>query len=292
MTDLRILGDNFTNVTGIKAKDSQNNQYTYINLTQSDEGKVVSNGALVSQTSDTVTENGTYDTTLKNSVTVNVSGGGMTIDQFFDHNYPQGDIETTATSIVQQTCRERRKITSISAPNCTSIGGYGFYGCTSLETVDFPKLTTFGASNVFDGCTKLEGFAMPKGSGQPNTNSTFKGCSKLKCFDGGVGITHITGGNTFQNCTVFDTIVLRRTASVTAIATSAFSGTPFGSSGTGGTLYVPSSMISSYQSATNWSTILGYTNNQIKSIESTHTDQTAPIDLTLYYADGTPIPTT
>lgn len=41
-----------------------------------DEGKVVSNGALVSQTSDTVTTNDTYDTTLINSLTVNVSGGG------------------------------------------------------------------------------------------------------------------------------------------------------------------------------------------------------------------------
>lgn len=43
-----------------------------------DEGKVVSGGALVAQTSDTFTANGTYDTTTKNSVTVNVSGGGGT----------------------------------------------------------------------------------------------------------------------------------------------------------------------------------------------------------------------
>lgn len=42
----------------------------------SDEGKVVNNGGLVSQTSDTVTQNGTVDTTLINSLTVNVSGGG------------------------------------------------------------------------------------------------------------------------------------------------------------------------------------------------------------------------
>lgn len=35
-----------------------------------DEGKVVSNGTLVSQTSTTKTSNGTYDTTLINSVTV------------------------------------------------------------------------------------------------------------------------------------------------------------------------------------------------------------------------------
>ena len=41
-----------------------------------DEGKVVSNGALVSQSSGSTTENGTVDTTLINSLTVNVSGGG------------------------------------------------------------------------------------------------------------------------------------------------------------------------------------------------------------------------
>ena len=40
-----------------------------------DEGKVVSNGALVAQSSDSVNQNGTVDTTLINSLTVNVSGG-------------------------------------------------------------------------------------------------------------------------------------------------------------------------------------------------------------------------
>lgn len=40
--------------------------------TASDEGKVVSNGALVAQGSDTVTQNGTVDTTLISSLLVNV----------------------------------------------------------------------------------------------------------------------------------------------------------------------------------------------------------------------------
>lgn len=39
--------------------------------TQADEGKVVSGGALVAQTSRTVSDNGTYDTTLNNEVVVN-----------------------------------------------------------------------------------------------------------------------------------------------------------------------------------------------------------------------------
>jgi len=41
-----------------------------------DEGKVVQNGALVAQTSRTLAQNGTYDTTTNDSVTVDVSGGG------------------------------------------------------------------------------------------------------------------------------------------------------------------------------------------------------------------------
>lgn len=44
-----------------------------------DEGKVVSSGALVAQTSRTVTANGTYDTTENDEVVVNVSGGGSTL---------------------------------------------------------------------------------------------------------------------------------------------------------------------------------------------------------------------
>lgn len=44
-----------------------------------DEGKVVSSGALVAQSSTTVTQNGTYDTTENNEVVVNVSGGGSTL---------------------------------------------------------------------------------------------------------------------------------------------------------------------------------------------------------------------
>ena len=43
-----------------------------------DEGKVVKNGSLVAQAAraSQITQNGTYDTTENNSVTVNVSGGG------------------------------------------------------------------------------------------------------------------------------------------------------------------------------------------------------------------------
>lgn len=59
---------NGQDVTGYAAVDvSVPNSYT-----ASDEGKVVNNGALEAQSSATYTNNGTYDTTLKNSVIVSV----------------------------------------------------------------------------------------------------------------------------------------------------------------------------------------------------------------------------
>ena len=57
--------------------------------TAGDEGKVVSDGALVAQTAHAeVTENGTIDTTLNNSVTVNVSFSGVAASDvnFYDYD--------------------------------------------------------------------------------------------------------------------------------------------------------------------------------------------------------------
>ena len=96
--NLKIFGTTYYDVPGIKAEDENGNEKTFIRPTGTkqisqngtsdvknyesaninvpnsydagDEGKVVSNGALAAQSSQTVTDNGTYDTTLKNSVTV------------------------------------------------------------------------------------------------------------------------------------------------------------------------------------------------------------------------------
>lgn len=57
-----------------------------------DEGKVVDNGALVAQGSQTITQNGTYDTTLISELIANISGGGGGIqkDFLYEFNESQG----------------------------------------------------------------------------------------------------------------------------------------------------------------------------------------------------------
>ena len=69
------------------AKDTVGNSFSV-----ADEGKVVVDGKLVSQTAkpDEITENGTIDTTTYDSVTVNVSGGGGSVGSadvnFYDYD--------------------------------------------------------------------------------------------------------------------------------------------------------------------------------------------------------------
>lgn len=207
-------------------------------------------------------------------------------------------------------------LVTVNLPNLTALGGtgYQFQNCTALTNVNLPKVTGGPGNYAFSGCTSLEHIFLPKFtlSGTYSFNgctklltavfpcsgitavamggNTFRGCSKLTSVDIG-NVTQIKA-NEFYNCAAMNILVLRRTSVTTLANVSAFAGTPFASGKTGGTLYVPASTLASYQTASNWSTILGYQSgaqNSIKTIESTHEDPDAPIDLTLYYVDGTAI---
>lgn len=200
----------------------------------SDEGKVVDNGALVSQTSDTVTQNGTIDTTLINSLTVNVSGGGG------DH--------------LAELCNNT--LVTYHSEDVTELHGAAFREASALTKIVLPNLTNIRVYNVFTSCTNLE----------------------AADFGGTFGTLQ---NNTFSSCSKLATLIIRNTTACNLGNINAFASTPFASGGTGGTLYVPQSLISTYQGKSNWSTILGYANNSIQKIEGS-IYETA-------YADGTPI---
>lgn len=228
---------------------------TYTNLTASN---------IVSGVTVMIGDSADPDRIVSVTGTYEGGGGGISVDGMATGSEPSGDVAlNTATSIRERAFNACTNITSIHAKNVTSLGQYIVNGCTSLTTFVSESQTT-GNYNAFSGAGQLTAIDIDH-KGSPSNNF-------------------------FQNCASLTTLVLRRTDAITALgSTGAFNGSPFASSGAGGTLYVPNSLLASYQSASNWSTILGYANNQIKSIESTHTDPTAPIDLTLYYADGTAI---
>lgn len=249
---------------------------------------------------------GASDTTLSDAVGTLVAGygggGGFTTDDIIERDIT-GDVVYDGTANIPAYCFNSTKITSFNAPNVTGFGGgFIFNGCSELTTISMihnannseshqwlfsncHKLTSvtlpairFLGESAFQGDTSLANIALPSISRAPNKG--FQNCTSLVSVD--LGYPDRTSQNTFNGCTSLTNLIIRRTSSVCALTNiNAFTNTPFASGGTGGTLYVPQSLISSYQSASNWSTILGYANNQI-----------LPIEGSIYetqYADGTPI---
>ena len=241
---------------------------------------------------------------------IETGGGGYTADEIVSSTGISGTFTITATSVRRYALAYCDGITEIVAPNLTSLSPYCFswmagltrvslpalteggtkvlLGNPNLVTVSLPALTTIRGDQFIEGAG-LEHLVLPSFTGNIYTNS-LRFNKKLLSVD--VGAATNIWSNAFSGCSVLSALIIRGNSLTALGAVNVFANTPFASGGTGGTLYVPADMISSYQAATNWSTILGYADNQIKSIESTHTDPNAPIDLTLYYADGTPIPTT
>ena len=178
-------------------------------------------------------------------------------------------------------------ITSFRGDGIGGLPSYSFTNCKSLVSIHLPNLTTLYAAQCFIGCSALKMACFPK-LGTGNTkyfySSTFMNCSSLQIADLGVLGETSRGLSTqdFRGCSSLKTLILRKSEGICPLGNiNCFQSSAFDSTGTGGTLYVPSAQIANYQAATNWSTILGYANNQI-----------LPIEGSIYetqYADGTPI---
>ena len=218
-------------------------------------------------------------------------------DDWFDIAQPSGDIVITSNISMPQALqfifRNRTGITSFSVPNFAgSFGKNYLYNCPNLVSVSAPKCSSLQEGSIRN-CNSIIYIVFPKVTWVGNYGIT--GTSLTGVDLGGTPTsTQGIGTYAFSGSTSLNTLVLRANTvwKLSSSPSNAFGNTPFASGKAGGTLYVPNDQISAYQSATNWSTLLGYTNNQIKSIESTHTDPDAPIDLTTHYVDGTLIPTT
>ena len=183
-------------------------------------------------------------------------------------------------------------ITSYVDDSLTAIRSRAFSDCSNMTEFICHNVTTGGNTAFYS--TKVRKIALPRWT--QYTGYAFGSNSGVYQLD--LTDAYRIAINTFNGCSGLSVLVLRYSGVVSLQGINAFANTPFASGKAGGTLYIPKVLYdhlgdgssSDYKAATNWSTILGYANNQVKSIESTHTDPDAPIDLTLYYVDGTPLP--
>lgn len=206
-----------------------------------------------------VTQDGTYTApsgTLYDEVVVSTGGSGT--------DYLEARLNGTLTSyendnvttLYAQSFRSYSPLTSLKVHNVTSIGNAAIYECNGLTFLAFPKLAGTTTPGAMQNNANLE--ALDLGPDGAWTMPAVSGNSKL------------------------NVLVLRRTTGIVSLGgINAFNNTPFASGKAGGTLYVPNALISTYQGATNWSTILGYANNSIQKIEGSYYET--------HYADGTVI---
>lgn len=157
----------------------------------------------------------------------------------------------------------------IVLPNTvTSIGQYSFANCDGMDTFTARGgITTLGTYTFIGASGRVmalrechlpnlgTGIALNLNWG--NTTAA-NACQNLEVCD--IGKAKSIATNTFANCYKLQTLIMRRTGSVTTCANvSAFLNTPLrGRSGLTANIYVPSALIDSYKAASVWTTINGY----------------------------------
>ena len=154
--------------------------------------------------------------------------GSCGTDLVWNFDYETGQLSISGTGAMTDYDNGSSKapwhefgITSVSfSEGVTSIGGYAFYGCTSLVSVTIPDSVTSFGMYAFRGCTSLSTVTLPNGITSIN-DYLFYGCTSLSTVTIPVGITHI-GSCVFYECTGLTSISIPNT--VSSIGYNAFYG--------------------------------------------------------------------
>ena len=203
------------------------------------------------------TVTGESDTTLTDAVQTLIDGygqggGGWTTDGIATRAEPNGAIVVTASNIVSYGFIGSAAVTSFVADSVPILRQSILGDCSNVESISFASATTYSGTQQFVNCSKLASVNLPNLT--TLNNQMFQGCTSLEFIEF-PKLTGLNRSGVFRNCYKLQTVVLRHT-SVVPVNNDTFANTPFaGYNGLSGTVYVPQSLISSYQTATNWSTL-------------------------------------
>ena len=201
-----------------------------------DEGKVVSSGALVSQTSATYTANATYDTTLINSVTVNVDDA-PTLQNKTESYTPTESVQTDTITAspgydglasvgvtigaISDTyvgsAIDRRDSTDLSASGATVTAPAGYYASSASTTIASGSATTPSTTITANPSISVSagGLITATASASQSVTPTV---SPGYVSTGTAGTVSVSGSNTQQLSTQGATTITPTTSSQTAVA--------------------------------------------------------------------------
>lgn len=129
-----------------------------------------------------------------------------------------------------------------------------FQTCYKLKNIDLELVTRIGGS-TFAYCSELSSIFMPICSMYGSTSAPFRNCLNLETVT--LGAANFIGANAFISCSKLESLYLLCCSVIALSNINAFQSTPFSNEallGHYGSIYVPSSWVSSYKTATNWAT--------------------------------------
>lgn len=187
-------------------------------------------------------------------------GGGVpvsddfNVDELIPQLMPKNIRSYTDSRLVSFADGEFKGKTSLERVDCinaTTVGKETFYGCTALEIFN-TRDCSIGES-AFEGCSSLKKVPLITAL----STKTFAGCTSLEVVRLGAAVSSI-GTGAFVNCAKLKALCLLNPTSVAQVVVPdttyfavVFGGTPI-ADGTG-YVYVPSKMLSKYQSDAIWS---------------------------------------
>lgn len=158
----------------------------------------------------------------------------------------------SCTSISNYAFAYCTSLTTVSFPSCTSIGSYAYTNCSRLTTVSFSSCTSIGA-NAFMYCSSLTATSFPLCTSIGN--SAFAYCYSLTT----VSFPSCTsiGANAFNRCYNLLSLYLTGSSVANLSNSNAFTSAPIAgyttsTGGVYGSIFVPSSLYSTYIASTNW----------------------------------------
>ena len=172
-----------------------------------------------------------------------VSGVGYTDRDIIEGRY-QYNISNSA-SFVYSSAFEYKAVQTVDLPNCLYVGSNGFYNCVSLTTVNMPVCTSL-YNNAFRSCNNLSYISIPNVTGL--SGYCFGNCTALETIS--LPKCSYLNRYAFRSCYNLNTIYMGIELSTVA---SMISSNALLDCSALQSIYVPSSLVDAYKSATNWS---------------------------------------
>ena len=156
------------------------------------------------------------------------------------------NLDNSASFVANNAFRNSTTIQTVNLPYATKVGNNAFYSCTSLTQMSIPMCSYIG-DYAFHNCSSLSQVSLPMCS--EIGAWAFQNCSSLSQVS--LPMCSFIAALAFRSCSSLSIITIGYSGVCSLSASNAFSRTPIASGI--GSIYVPASLVSDYQSAPNWS---------------------------------------